>query len=86
MTLLAAVGQARALDGREAGLQATHQALNKLGSLAPVFGIAISSYQYDAQGVVNGIASLIGDTPVIGISTPAGLTRKACSLVRWSWA
>ncbi len=76
MTLLAAVGQARALDGREAGMQATHQALNKLGSLAPVFGIVISSYQYDAQGVVNGIASLIGDIPVIGISTPAGLTSE----------
>jgi hypothetical protein len=76
MTLLAAVGQARTLDGREAGLQATHHALNKLGSLAPVFGIVISSYQYDAQGVVNGIASLIGDTPVIGISTPAGLTSE----------
>ena len=74
MTLLAAVGQARALDGREAGLQATHQALNKLGSSTPVFGIVVSSYQYDAQGVVNGIASLIGDTPVIGISTPTGLT------------
>ena len=76
MTLLAAVGQARALDGREAGMQATHQALNKLGSLAPVFCIVISSYQYDAQGVVNGIASLIGDIPVIGISTPAGLTSE----------
>ena len=76
MTLLAAVGQARALDGREAGMQATHQALNKLGSLAPVFGIVISSYQYDAQEVVNGIASLIGDIPVIGISTPAGLTSE----------
>jgi hypothetical protein len=48
--------------------------LNKLGSSTPVFGIVVSSYQYDAQGVVNGIASLIGDTPVIGISTPAGLT------------
>ena len=34
MTLLAAVGQARALDGREAGSQATHQALNKLGEQA----------------------------------------------------
>ena len=74
MTLLAAVGQARALDGREAGLQAAHQALNNLGNLAPVFGIAISSYQYDAQGVVNGIASLIGNTPVIGFSASAGLT------------
>jgi hypothetical protein len=74
MTMLAAVGNARALDGREAGLQAAHQALNGLGSNTPVFGIVISSYQFDAQDVVNGIASLIGNTPVIGFSTPAGLT------------
>jgi hypothetical protein len=76
MTLLAAVGQARALDGREAGLQAAHQALNNLGNLAPIFGIAISSYQYEAQGVVNGIAGLIGNTPLIGFSAPAGLTSN----------
>ncbi len=47
MTLSAAVGQARALDGREAGLQATHQALNLLNSVTPVLGIVIASYQYD---------------------------------------
>ena len=79
MTLLAAVGQARALDGREAGLQAAHQRCS-LGSTAPVLGIVISSYQYDAQGVVNGVASLIGDTPVIGFSTPAGLTSDGLRL------
>jgi hypothetical protein len=50
--------------------------LNKLGNSTPVFGIVISSYQYEAQGVVNGIASLTGDTPVIGISTPAGMTSN----------
>ena len=74
MTLLAAVGKASALDGREAGLQATHQALNGLGTTAPILGIVISSYQYDAQQVVNGVAGLIGNTPIIGFSTPAGLT------------
>jgi hypothetical protein len=74
MTLLAAVGNARALDGREAGLQAAHQALNGLGSTTPVFGILISSYQYNAQEVVNGIAGLIGNTPVIGFSTSTGVT------------
>ncbi len=74
MTLLAAVGQARALDGRETGLQATHAALNALGSAAPVFGIVISSYQYEAQQVVNGVASLTGNMPLIGFSTPAGVT------------
>ncbi|MGD0611468.1 MAG: FIST N-terminal domain-containing protein [Anaerolineales bacterium] len=74
MTLLAVVGQARALDGREAGLQAAHQALNSLGSTAPILGLVISSYQYEAQQVVNGISSLTGDMPLIGFSTPAGMS------------
>ena len=76
MALLGAVGKASALDGREAGLQATHQALNALGKIAPIFGIVISSYQYDAQQVINGIAGLIGNTPIIGFSTPAGMTSE----------
>jgi len=74
MTMLAVVGQARALDGREAGLQAVHQALNSLGSTAPILGLVISSYQYEAQQVVNGISSLTGDLPLIGFSTPAGMS------------
>jgi hypothetical protein len=76
MALLAAVGKASALDGREAGLQATHQALDSLGKTAPILGIVISSYQYEAQQVINGIAGLIGNTPVIGFSTPAGMTSE----------
>lgn len=74
MTLSAAVGQARALDGREAGLQATHQALNLLSSATPVLGIVIASYQYDPQQVVNGVSSLTGNIPLLGFSTPAGMT------------
>jgi hypothetical protein len=74
MALLAAVGKASALDGREAGLQATHHALNNLGAVTPILGIVVSSYQFDAQQVINGIAGLIGNTPVIGFSTPAGMT------------
>ena len=74
MPLLAAVGQARALDGRETGLQATHQALNTLGSASPILGVVITSYQYEAQQVVNGVASLTGNVPLIGFSTPAGMT------------
>jgi hypothetical protein len=76
MTLTAGVGQARSLDGREAGLQAAHQALNALGSTAPILGIVISCFQYDAGQIVNGVTSLIGNTPLIGFSTPAGLTAK----------
>jgi hypothetical protein len=69
MTLISSIGYAQALNGREAGLQATHQALNKLGSSAPAFGFVVSSHQYQAREVVSGISSLLGDTPAIGFSS-----------------
>jgi hypothetical protein len=74
MTFHAAVGVAQALDGREASLQATHHALNGLGAAAPGLGIVIASHQYQARDVANGAASLFGDAPLIGFSSPAGLT------------
>lgn len=76
MTFHAAVGQAQALDGREASLQATHQALNHLGAVTPGLGIVIASHQYQARDVASGAISLLGDAPLIGFSTPAGLTRN----------
>ena len=74
MTFHAAVGVAQALDGREASLQATHHALNGLGAAAPGLGIVIASHQYQARDVANGAASLFGDAPLIGFSSPACLT------------
>ena len=76
MAFHAAVGRAQALDGREASLQATHQALNNLGASTPGLGIVISSHQYKARDVANGAGSLLGDAPLVGFSTPAGLTEK----------
>lgn len=75
MTINSAVGTAQALDGREAGLQATHQALNNLGANAPGLAIVISSHQYQPREVLNGVSSLLGDTPMIGFSSPVGLTH-----------
>ncbi len=75
MTLQAAIGHAQALDGREAGLQAAHQALNHLGVGSPGLGILISSNEYQPREVLTGVASLLGDAPLIGFSTPAGLTN-----------
>jgi hypothetical protein len=75
MTLVSSVGTAQALDGREAGLQAVHQALNKLGANVPGFAVVIASHQYQSREVLNGVSSLLGDTPMIGFSSPAGLTR-----------
>ncbi len=74
MTLTVAIGNAQELNGREAGLQATHQALNRLDTGAPAFGLVIASQQYQAREVVSGVSSLLGDTPLIGFSSPAGLT------------
>ncbi len=76
MTLNAAVGHAQALDGREAGLQAVHQALNRLGASTPTFGIVVSSHQYQPREVAAGVTSLTGDMPLIGFSSPAGLTHE----------
>jgi hypothetical protein len=76
MTLLSAVGYAQALDGREAGLQAAHHALNRLGSVTPSLGIVISSHQYQPREVAAGVSSLTGDMPLFGFSAPAGLTGE----------
>ncbi len=76
MTLVGSVGSAQALDGREAGLQAAHQALNGIGANAPGFGLVVASHQYQAREVLNGVSSLLGDAPVLGFSSPAGLTNN----------
>jgi hypothetical protein len=76
MTLNVSLGHAQALDGREAGLQAAHLALNKLGTANPTFGLVIASHQYQARDVVNGVSSLLGDTPLIGLSSPVGITSE----------
>ena len=76
MILKSAIGNAQALNGREAGLQATHHALNSLGSANPGMAFVIASHQYQARDVVNGAASLLGDTPIIGMSSPVGFTSR----------
>lgn len=76
MTLTVSIGQAQELNGREAGLRAMHQALNRLGTGEPAFGMVIASHQYQAREVVSGVSSLLGDTPLIGFSSSAGLTTN----------
>ena len=76
MTLKAAIGHAQALNGREASLQATHYALNSLGSANPSMGFVIASHQYQARDVVSGASSLLGDTPLIGLSSSVGFSSK----------
>jgi hypothetical protein len=73
MPLAAVVSQTQALEGREAAVQATQQALELLGK-NPVLGFVIASHYYPIQQVVSGIATLLGDAPLIGFSTSAELT------------
>src|SRR5512138_824074 len=75
MTIIAAVGQAQALDAREAGLQAAHQALNRLGAVSPILGIVIAPYRFDPQLVASGVTSLLANVPLVGFSSSAALTR-----------
>ncbi len=75
MTLTVAVGQAKAFNGREAGLHATHQALKKLGVNTPSLAIVVASRYYDSKQVAKSIFSLLGDTPTIGFSSASALTN-----------
>ncbi len=76
MAFHAGVGHAQDIDGRQAGLQATHMALNRLGRLSPTLGFVVASHLYQAQEVANGLSGLLGDVPVVGFSTPAALTNE----------
>ncbi len=76
MTLTTSIGQAQAFDGREAGLQATHQALKKLGVSTPSLAIVVASRYYDAKRVANSVSSLLGNTPTIGFSSASALTNE----------
>ncbi|GAB4523548.1 MAG: hypothetical protein Fur0018_06360 [Anaerolineales bacterium] len=71
MTLAAAVGQSRLLNGHEAAQRATHQALENLTGVPAGLGIVIFSQSYNAQEVLTGAAALLGNTPLLGFSTPA---------------
>ena len=75
MSLVAAVGQANALDAREAGLQATYQALNRLGNAAPSMGIVVAPHRFDSQMVLSGVSSLLANIPIIGMSSVASLAH-----------
>jgi hypothetical protein len=74
MTLTAAIGIATGIDGRESALQATHQALQKLGNLSPILGIVFATQEYGLREVANGVGSLLGQTPFVGMSTTALLS------------
>ncbi|MGE5222525.1 MAG: FIST signal transduction protein [Omnitrophica WOR_2 bacterium] len=73
MALIAAVGHAGSVNGREAGSEATRKALDQLGLASPSFGLVLASQDFRMPEVWSGINSLLKDIPVLGFSTPAEL-------------
>lgn len=76
MSITAAVGYAKSIEAREAGMQAANQALNQMGNSPVGLAIVIIPYRYEAQQVISGAASILGNVPLIGFSTTAGLTHE----------
>ena len=73
MALSAAIGHSKALDAREAGAQAARQAVDQLGRDPVVMGFLICSYRLSLSQVITGVTTLLGDAPLLGFSTSAGL-------------
>ncbi len=76
MTLQAVTGQASSLEAREAAVQATHQALERLGKKTVAFGLIVASYHFPFQQILSGITPLLGDTPLFGFSTTAEFSTQ----------
>jgi hypothetical protein len=74
MPLLATIGQSQLLDGHAAGSEAARNALDRLGRGPATFGFVIVSLDYPIGEVVNGISTMLGDTPLMGFSTSGTLT------------
>ncbi len=76
MTLSAAVGQSRSLDGREAAQKAAHQALEQLTGVPVRLGMVIFSQSYEVEDVLSGVTAILGNTPLVGFCTSAELTAS----------
>lgn len=76
----AALGISQDLDGRQAGAQAARSALDQLGGSPVQFGFVVISYQQNIQGVLSGVSSLLGNTPLLGMSTSSPLSTGRLQL------
>ena len=69
MARSASWGWGKGIDGREAARLAAQQALSRLGAGRPAFGVVFVSHEFELSPVLNGLGSVLGDTPLWGIST-----------------
>lgn len=80
MPLNASVGISQALDSHEAAVKATSQALRQLSQGKPTLALIIAGYEYAMDLIVSGVTSLVGEIPVFGVSTSAGLTASGIQM------
>ncbi len=79
MALAAAVGQASAIDGKEAGAQAARQALAALEREPAALAFVFASGDYPIPQVLSGIAPVVGETPLFGWSTAHEISSEGVS-------
>ncbi len=77
MTHLAVYGIGQGLDGRDAAMQATQKALDQLGALRPALALAVVSEEYEIAEAAAGLAGLLGDTPLWGLSSVRPLAGES---------
>lgn len=87
MTILAAVGQSRSPNGRDAGQRAAAQALEQLNRLAagehdlssrprPVFAWVIASHSFPLADALAGAMETLGNVQALGFSTSSELSAE----------
>jgi hypothetical protein len=67
-------GIGQGIDGREAARQAAQQALEHLGTARPAAAVVFAAQEYSMTDVFSGLTSLLGGTPLWGMSTSRPLT------------
>jgi hypothetical protein len=76
MAVKATIGQASALDGRDACIQAVRDALRGVDSAANSIAFIFASHEYDPQAVLTGARSQLGNAALIGLSTTGEITKE----------
>lgn len=75
MAVQATIGQASALDGRDACIQAVRDAMRGVDSAANSIAFVFASHEYDTQAVLTGARSQLGNAALIGLSTTGEITK-----------
>lgn len=76
MSLNAAIGIGSALDGKQAVTYAIHHALNEVQQRDISFALIIGSQDFDVNDVHSNAVSHLGNTPMLGFSTPRIITEE----------